>query len=293
MDDETFTGCISKECVQDEGSFTTGLTLNVFRGTKANLQQALPNCHPDTAVVGALVGLLPEFVPDPRLQILNLEPCVQRTAGSRLIRVQYRKLGPMRPDMVYHFVIEFDQSPDMYLFTFASPESGWDDSWKIGKQILTNLVFSPSPSIGLIFSIEPLLGPDDLLQAKVLEVGRSLGWSLAHEDRDKGLFSWRIKVEVPRAGARRSSHAGTFTWCMKRAANEIKLQDSIDLVPLDDVSVDLMEGISAAARELQEDFKRRWLALVGPVTLQPASPEMVDLSVRAAIAVIQAALPKT
>jgi hypothetical protein len=220
-----------------------------------------------------------------------------------LIRVQFRQLAPAIPNISWHgpliiqrFIIEFDQGPDVYLLTFESPESTWDESWKIGKQMLTNLVFSSSPSMGLIFSIDPPLGPDDLLRAKLLEVGRSLGWSLAHEDRAEGLFVWRIEFEVPRKREPPSRHWGTFTWCMKRVGNELKLYDPIDSAPISsERSMDFVASISAAARQLQEDFKRRWLALVGPVTFQPASGEMVDLCVKAAFQVLnpQVAAPKT
>jgi hypothetical protein len=283
MDDQIFTGCVSKESIE---TATTVLTLQVFRGTKDGLR-AIPNCHPDTAVAGTLGGLLPNLPTDPRFQVLYLDPCVQRTAGSRLIRAQYRQLGSRRSVIAQTFIIEFDQSPDVYVLTFISPENTWDDSWKIGKQILTNLVFSPSPSVGLIVSIDPPLAPDDLSQAKVLEVGRSLGWSLGHEDRTEGLFVWNIEVEAPQKRQPPSRHAGTFTWCMKRVNNEIKLYDPIDLAPLTESSTDFMAAISIAARQAQEDFKRRWLALVGPVTIQPATPEMVELCVKTAVQVTQ------
>ena len=298
-----FTGSVSKECIQTEGRFTTGLTLNVFRGTKEGLRQHNPDSHPDLPVVLPLASMLPNLPSDPRFQVLYLDPCVQRTAGSRLIRVQFRQLAPAIPNISWHgpliiqrFIIEFDQGPDVYLLTFESPESTWDESWKIGKQMLTNLVFSSSPSMGLIFSIDPPLGPDDLLRAKLLEVGRSLGWSLAHEDRAEGLFVWRIEFEVPRKREPPSRHWGTFTWCMKRVGNELKLYDPIDSAPISsERSMDFVASISAAARQLQEDFKRRWLALVGPVTFQPASGEMVDLCVKAAFQVLnpQVAAPKT
>jgi hypothetical protein len=296
MDNTVFTGCVSKESIQTEGRFITGLTVNVFRGTKDGLRQAVPNSHPDTAVAGMLGGILPSLPSDPRFQVIYLDPCVQRTRASRLIRVRYRQLAPAMPNIPWHgplavqrFIIEFDQSPDVYLLTFESLESTWDESWKIGKQILTNPVFSQSPSKGLMFSIDPPLGPDDLLRAKALEAGRSLGWSLAHEDRAGGLLIWRLELEVPRKRQPALRHAGTFAWCTKRAGNEIKLYDPIDSAPLSErPTVDFLEAISIAARGLQEEFKRRWLALVGPVTFQPATPEMVELCVKAAAKVAQA-----
>jgi len=280
-----FAGLVSKQRLGDEGPFTV-LTLNVFRGTKDTLRQTLPNSHPDTAIAGALGGLLPDLPNDRNVQVMYIDPCVQRTRASRLIRAQVRRPDPKRNLMIsYYFAIEFDQSPDVYFFIFEAPEGTWDESWKIGKQIMTNLVFSPDPSKALIFSIDPPLAPDDLLQSKVLEAGRLLGWTLAHEDRANGLFVWNIEVEVPRRRQPPSRHAGTFTWCMRRVGNKISLYDPIDLAPFTESSTDFMAAVSIAARQVQEEFKRRWLALVGPVTFQPASPDMVELCVKTAVQV--------
>ena len=295
VDNENFVGCVSKECIQTQGSFTTGLTLNVFPRVKERLKKHDPNYHPDALILGFLELKYPNVFSDPRLQVLYVDQGVQRTPGSRLFRFRYRQVSPGRSDIPWHgaiicqkFIIEFDQSGDLYHFTFECPESAWDDDWKIGKQMLTNLVFSATPSTAAMFSIDPPLGSDEFLQAKVLEVGQALGWTLAHEDRTQGHFIWRIDLAVAHKGRSPSTHAGTFTWCMKRDGNEIMLYDPIDMFPLSGVSPEFLEEINAAARELQEDFKRRWLALVGPVTLQPGSPEMVELSVKAAIQVAEA-----
>jgi hypothetical protein len=292
---ESFAGCVSKECIQTEGGFTTGLTLNVIRNFKDRLKQRNSDYHPDLPVGAVVESLYPNLLADRRFQVLYLDQCVQRTPGSRLVRFRYRQVGPVRPDFPWRgpiicqkFIIEFDQSPDVYHFTFEGPESGWDENWTIGKQILTNLVFSATPSTSLIFSVDPPLGSDELLQAKALEVGRALGWSLAHDSRTEGLFIWRIDLEVRREDGSRSNHAGTFAWCMKRVGNEIQLYDPVDLFPLSGISEDGLGAINAAAKLLQEEFKLRWLALVGLVTLREASPEMIDLSVKAAIQVADA-----
>jgi tetratricopeptide (TPR) repeat protein len=131
------------------------------------------------------------------------------------------------------------------------------------------------------------LGPDELLHAKALEVGRALGLSLAQENRALGLFIWHIDL-VGRKGRPPSTHAGTFSWCMKRVGNEIMLYDGIDLFALPDASPQFMEAVVSAGRELQENFKRMWLERVGPVTLRPASQEMVALSLRAAVEIAKA-----
>jgi hypothetical protein len=295
VDNKNFTGCVSKECIQTQGSFRTGLTLNVIPRVKERLKKLNPDYHPDELISGILELLYPNLFSDPRFQVLCLDQGVQRTPGSRLFRFRYRQVSSLRPDIPWRgaiicqkFIIEFDQSGDVYHFTFEGPESAWADEWKIGKQMLTNLVFSVTPSTGAMFSIDPPLGADEFLQAKVLEVGQALGWTLAHEDRSQGLFVWRIDLVVAHKVQSPSTHAGTFTWCMKRDGNEMRLHDPINMFPAIGASPEFLEEINAAAREVQEDFKRRWLALVGPVTLQPGSPEMVDLSVKAAIQVAEA-----
>jgi hypothetical protein len=76
----------------------------------------------------------------------------------------------------------------------------------------------------------------------------------------------------------------------------MKLYDPVDLVPLHDAaSADFLTRLGTAARGLQEEFKRTWLALVGPVTFQAASPAMVELCVKAAAEINKAqwTKPKT
>ena len=157
----------------------------------------------------------------------------------------------------------------MYGFIFESPESSWDENWRKGEQILTNLVFSVDPSTNLAFSVDPPLPPDDVLQAKVLKVARAMGWALAYENRSEGLFTWRADLDC---GAGRPIGC-CFSWYMKRVRNEIWVDDPVQCVPLHGGSLEVGERLAAAVRPLQEDFKRRWFALVGPVTLRGPSPE--------------------
>jgi hypothetical protein len=264
VDSENFTGCVSKECIQTQGSFATGLTLHVIRGVKERLRQHNPNYHPDAPVMGILDLMCPDLQSDPRFQVLYLDQGIQRTPGSRLFRFRIRQIVPARPDIPWHqpiiiqkVIVEFGQSPDVYLFTFECPEDRWDESWKLGKQVLTRLVFSANPSTSLIFSIDPPLPTDDVLREKALEVGRDLGWSLAHESRREGLFIWRINLVVSRDGGLGSIHAGTFTWNIQREGNEIRLHDPINLFASNGIAEDFLEHFGAAARVLQEDFKRR------------------------------------
>jgi hypothetical protein len=313
----SITACISKESIQIEGSFKTGLTLNAIQGIKHGLRQHNPNYDPDTPVLGTLEMLYPgivfgtrqpthtgyNFLSDPRIEILHFDQGVQRTPGSRLFRFQYRQHGPMRPDMPWHgpiicqnFMVEFDESDDVYHFTFESPESSWQDGWRIGKQILTNLVFSANGSTSLIFSVDPALPADGVLQTKAIEAGLGMGWSLAYENRSEGLFIWRTELPAPAAcfapSPARDSQPTIrccFSWYMKRVGNELWVDDPLQFEPLHFASEEAMEQLNDVARNLQEDFKKRWLALVGPVTMQGAHPEThsTELQIGAMVDLLQ------
>lgn len=272
VDYEDFTGCVSKECIQKEGSFRTGFTLLLFRGIKDLLRQSNPDFHPDAPIVGVFESRYAGLLSDPCNRVLYSDEGVRRTAHSRLYRLQYRQALPGRPPIIVQkFLIDFDQSADVYEFIFESPESTWDRSWQKGKQILTNLVFSANPSTNLVFSVDPPLPSDDVLQAKVLEVGRAMGWSLEYENRPESLFIWRVQLPLPGRDAARTIGC-CFSWYMKRVDNEIWVNDPLQFEPVDGMSAEVAEQLADAARGLQEDFKQRWLALVGPVTLQGASP---------------------
>lgn len=275
--DQSFTGCISKECVQTEGSFKTGLTLLVFRGVKEGLRKRNPDYDQDVAVAGIFHSRHGEtFFSDSCNRVLYCDQMLQRNAHSRLFRFQYRQaLLGKPPIIVQKFLIDFDQSSDVYEFIFESPESSWDQSWQKGKQILTNLVFCAGPSKNLVFSADPPLPPGDLLYAKTLEAGNAMGWSKAYENPAEGLFIWRVKVPAPVPDAART-FGGCFAWYMKRVENEIWVHDPVQFAAVDG-SAEVMEQLTEEARGLQENFKRRWLALVGPVTLRGASPEIHKL----------------
>jgi tetratricopeptide (TPR) repeat protein len=102
------------------------------------------------------------------------------------------------------------------------------------------------------------------LQSKLVEVGDSLGWALMYEDPHEGLFVWRLMItslEHPALEAR-------FTWYMKRVGEEIAVDDPMLAL----VELSGTESLRIESRRLQEEFKRRWLALVGPVSLRGPTP---------------------
>ena len=309
VDDGSGIACMSKECIQTEGSFITGLTVQAIGGNKDNAREKNPNHHPDLPLIAILEMLHPgmahgvpqtstgyNFLTDPAFQLLYADQGLRRHPGMRMIRFQYRHLARMRSDIPWHgpliiqkSIIDFDDSKYVYHFCFESPESSWAESWHIGKQILTNLVFSKSAANHLIFSIDPPLPAPDVLQDKALEVGRAMGFTLAYENGAEGLFAWRVHFRLS-ADASRPMFC-CYSWYMKRVENEIWVHDPITFEPLH-VSDDVMEQVSAAAKAIQEEFKSRWLDLVGPVTLQGPSPEThsTELQMRTMMDVVNAAV---
>jgi len=126
--------------------------------------------------------------------------------------------------------------------------------------LLLNACTAMSPTSGAKTSIPP----DSFLQEKVLEVGREMGFSLAYENRDEGLFFWSFKVKSQGSEQAGKECEVLFCWYIKRVGNSIALNDPVAFMPGCQLEP---KQLRAEARHLQEDFKHRWIGLVGPVTL--------------------------
>ena len=110
-----------------------------------------------------------------------------------------------------------------------------------------------------------LLFADDIIEDKVLEVGRAMGWSEAYVNRSEGLFIWWFRVKAPSPAQSGRECDGLFTWYIKRVGDKVALHDPVQFLP--NCPREQKQWLATEARSLQEDFKRRWLASVGPVTL--------------------------
>jgi hypothetical protein len=118
---------------------------------------------------------------------------------------------------------------------------------------------------GCATNVSPL-PPNDTLQANALEVGRAMGFSNAYEDRAEGLFVWSFKtrgVLIAQAG---NGCDGLFAWYIKRVGNSIALDDPIAFMPGCSLTP---KQLSIEGSQLQEEFKSRWSALVGPIIFVP------------------------
>jgi tetratricopeptide (TPR) repeat protein len=128
-----FTGCISRESIQERGRFETGLTVQVIRGVQEGtgmppqefsrqLRQKERD-NPDNAI------------------LLQLDE--QETEMMTRLIYRFRNApSDAEPIIVHRFQIAVPARDELYLFIFESLERLWDADWTIGEQILKNLVLS-------------------------------------------------------------------------------------------------------------------------------------------------------
>jgi hypothetical protein len=100
------------------------------------------------------------------------------------------------------------------------------------------------------------LPPNKVLYAKIAEVGRAMSMPLVYEDKKEGLFIWRFGTP---------GCDGRFAWHVKRAGNGLAVNDPAFLRGKRG-----MCGLNTErVPQMQEEFKRRFLALAGPIRLRP------------------------
>jgi hypothetical protein len=109
------------------------------------------------------------------------------------------------------------------------------------------------------------LPSDDVLQAKVLEVGHALGLTEAYRDPTEGLFVWRVTLAGTESKQTPIECPALFAWYLKRVDNQVALHDPMLLL----CGANPRPEIRLETRRFQEEFKRRWLEAVGDVTLIP------------------------
>jgi hypothetical protein len=108
------------------------------------------------------------------------------------------------------------------------------------------------------------LPPDDVLQAKVLEVGRAMGLTETYHDPVEGLFVWRVKVSVGPPEKPAAECNALFLWHLKRIDNRVALNDPLILPSCDPQQ---QAALLPKIRPIQLEFVRRWRAAVGDVTI--------------------------
>jgi hypothetical protein len=118
------------------------------------------------------------------------------------------------------------------------------------------------------------LPPEDVLYDKVLEVGRALKLTEVSQDRMEGVFVWRFNL----SGSGPQACEAFFAWYLKRLGDDAVVQNDPGtwscgrpLAP--DERAKLDPKFTGEIRQLQKDFKARWLRLVGPAKLARPSAE--------------------
>lgn len=112
---------ITKENIENNGEFQTGLTVNVFRLEK------------DTAVEKGR-----NFI-DQLAAKKHGEKWSKEIGPFKEFGCLTRDTDPSGTTVVQTLMVANPKTNTLYLLIFESPESTWDSAWKIGKQIMDSL----------------------------------------------------------------------------------------------------------------------------------------------------------
>ena len=112
-----------------------------------------------------------------------------------------------------------------------------------------------------------------VLEDKVIETGRAMGLGQAYVDRTEGLFLWRLWSSSGVEGC-----GGFLFWYMKVADGTVAL---VDGVLTHACQPDPAHTASGQAQ--RDNFKRRWLAAVGPVTVTQGTARTHQLALIPAV----------
>jgi tetratricopeptide (TPR) repeat protein len=119
----------------------------------------------------------------------------------------------------------------------------------------------------------PVAPPESVLQDKVIGTGKAMGLSEAYVDRTEGLFLWRLWSSGGLQGC-----SGFLIWYMKVTDGVIALVDGV--LP---VYCQGNPAQAASAQAQRDNFKRRWLAAVGPVTITEGTARTHQLALIPAV----------
>jgi hypothetical protein len=114
----------SKENIDEEGEFKTGLSLNIVRRIKAKSGQT-PSEYA-RSVFDALVSRHPDA------------ERVENPAQHGMPGLGLKYVDSSRPTtiVVYNFLLADDENDVLRLFILESPQADWAQTWELGKTIL-------------------------------------------------------------------------------------------------------------------------------------------------------------
>jgi hypothetical protein len=112
---------ITKEDIEKNGEFQTGLTINAF-----HLKQ-------ESAVERG------KHLIDQLAATKHAKAWAQDIGPFKEFGCLYKDADASGTSVVHTLTVANPKTNTMYLFIFESPESNWDASWKLGKQIMDTL----------------------------------------------------------------------------------------------------------------------------------------------------------
>lgn len=119
----------SKEDIDAEGSFETGLTYTVWLklGTKPQ-GRVKPS-----GFARALLGQTN--------QVYKFEKCdIAQQGPFQAFRYQYVDTRPgLKPIRIYNLLMANDRTGTLHMFVFEAPTAEWDAAWKTGESIMSKL----------------------------------------------------------------------------------------------------------------------------------------------------------
>lgn len=122
---------VSKENIETEGEFLTGLSLNV-----------IPDLAAKTGVKSSEYALVHMTEIAKRNEVL--EAVEKVTGGFKLFIFRFKSSKSDPGDtMVYNLYVCNDRTGALWLYIFESPEAEWDEAWEVGDVLLSNLLLNP------------------------------------------------------------------------------------------------------------------------------------------------------
>lgn len=117
---------LSKESVKDEGSFETGMTLQVIKGIME--KKGMP---PSVAAIGMSQTVL-EKKENKKQSVVDLSSGPFKAFGMR-----YRNAPKTaKPIIVYQVFVANDKMDTLFVVTFEAPEATWDTAWELGEPMI-------------------------------------------------------------------------------------------------------------------------------------------------------------
>jgi hypothetical protein len=129
----TKTFAFSGDPLNDKGQFETGLTVRLMWHP-----QTLPG-NEAKAAESVMAGIA-KAIYNNKSDNQVIRSTLDDKAGKRVMIIRYRNAPAGLPPIVVHAMAIGDSRTGLvYQIIFESPERQWDDSWKIGEQILSRV----------------------------------------------------------------------------------------------------------------------------------------------------------